>query len=227
MAAHPQYNLDEAGEMVKYILSLGDPPVAKRYPVKGGYTPVDHAGDNNPGKYILIASYTDRGANGLPPARTESLIILSPPIMEFENFSEASSEINTFLVPNKYLETMGLSGNVKFVLGMKNNSYIKFDAIDFTGITSLECGLGAGFGMHFGGNMIIQLDSINSNMIGQTSITVPESEFLSGYKIVTIPLIKSEGIHALYFTFANTEYSEEDVGFLDFMKFRIDKPNLP
>ena len=227
MAAHPQYNLDEAGEMVKYILSLGDPPIAKRYPVKGGYTPVDHAGDNNPGKYILIASYTDRGANGLPPARTESLIILSPPIMEFENFSEASSKINTFLVPNKYLETMGLSGNVKFVLGMKNNSYIKFDAIDFTGITSLECGLGAGFGMHFGGNMIIQLDSINSNMIGQTSITVPESEFLSGYQIVTIPLIKSEGIHDLYFTFANTEYSEEDVGFLDFMKFRIDKPNLP
>ena len=75
--------------------------------------------------------------------------------------------------------------------------------------------------------MTIQLDSINGNMLGQTSITVPKSEYLSGYKIVTIPLIRSEGIHDLYFTFSNTEYSEEDIGFLDFMRFNIDKPNLP
>ena len=227
MAAHPQYNLDEAREMVKYILSLGNASVAKRYPVKGSLIPADHAEDDSSGKYILIASYTDRGANGLPPAKTESVLILSAPIVEFETFSEASSGISAFPVPNKYLETLGLSGNVKFVLGIKNNSYIKFDAIDFTGVTSLECSLGAGFGMHIGGNMTIQLDSINGNMLGQTSITVPKSEYLSGYKIVTIPLIQSEGIHDLYFTFSNAEYSEEDIGFLDFMRFKIDKPNLP
>ena len=227
MAAHPQYNLDEAREMVKYILSLGDTSIAKRYPVKGSYTPADHTGDDNPGKYILIASYTDRGANGLPPAKTESILILSAPIIEFENFSEASPNIKPFPVPKKYLEQLSLGEEVIFILGMKNNSYIKFDAVDCTSITSLECGLGAGFGMHFGGNMTVRLDSINGELIGQTNINVPESEFISGYKIAAIPLIESEGIHDLYFTFTNPEYPDKDIGYLDFMKFKIDKPNLP
>ena len=82
-------------------------------------------------------------------------------------------------------------------------------------------------GMHIGGNITVRLDSLNGTVVGQTSISVSESEHLSGYKIVTIPLIKSRGIHDLYFTFSNVEYPEEDIGFFDFMRFNIDKPNLP
>ena len=225
MAAHPQYNLEDAREMVKYILSLGNESVAKRYPVKGSYNPAYHAEDDNSGKYILIASYTDRGANGLPPAEIESVLILSAPTVEFESFSDVSSGVKS-ASGARYPE-LGLSEDVEFVLGVKNNSYIKFDTIDFTGITSLDCGMGAQFGMHIGGNITMRLDSLNGTVVGQTSISVSESEHLSGYKIVTIPLIKSRGIHDLYFTFSNVEYPEEDIGFFDFMRFNIDKPNLP
>jgi len=227
MAAHPQYNLNEAREMVKYILSLGNGSISKRYPSKGSYIPEAHAKDDNSGKYILIASSPDKGANSQSPVKIESVLILSASMVEFENFSEASSGINIFPLPGKYLDTLRLSRNVKFVIGIKNNSYIKFDAIDFTGITSLDCGLGAEFGMHVGGNMILRQDSSSGNVIGKIGITVPESEHLSGFRIVTIPLIKSSGIHDLYFTFSSVEYSEKDIGFLDFMRFNIDKPNLP
>ena len=87
--------------------------------------------------------------------------------------------------------------------------------------------MGAQFGMHVGGNITMRLDSLNGTVVGQTSISNPKSEELSGYKIVTIPLIKSQGKHDLYFTFSNAEYPEEDIGFFDFMRFNIDKPNLP
>ena len=53
--------------MIKYILSLSNPkPKVKSLPAQGTYTTTVTANDKGLGVYIFRATYTDRGANGLP-----------------------------------------------------------------------------------------------------------------------------------------------------------------
>jgi len=75
MSAHPQLSKDDASEIVKYILTLNDAKPATNLPRQGTLTLKDHVGNNNEGRYILTASYTDKGGAITPLTTTESLVL--------------------------------------------------------------------------------------------------------------------------------------------------------
>jgi cytochrome c len=75
MSAHPQLTKDDASEIVKYILTLNDKKVAVALPREGNVTLKDHLTSAGAGRYILTASYTDKGGAITPLTTTESLVL--------------------------------------------------------------------------------------------------------------------------------------------------------
>lgn len=76
MSAHPQLAKADIADMVRWILSLNEPP---KQPFGCGTlvsqtSPFGQA----PRKYVLYARYTDRGAPSLPPQTAEALVWLRP-----------------------------------------------------------------------------------------------------------------------------------------------------
>lgn len=74
MSAHPQLSREEATEMVKYVLSLADQPVENRIAPKGTLALKEHVGKEQRGRYVLTATYTDKGTV-YPLTRTDALIL--------------------------------------------------------------------------------------------------------------------------------------------------------
>ncbi len=76
MPPHPQHNLEQARQMVDWILSLKDKAAPMAGP-KGKWTsPKQPKARANEGVLLLTAGYTDAGAEGAPPLRGESTIVL-------------------------------------------------------------------------------------------------------------------------------------------------------
>src|SRR5690606_38452709 len=61
MAAHPQISVEDARQMVAYIMTL-DQNKVKSLPLEGVVTP----GKETEGAYLLNASYADKGAGEIP-----------------------------------------------------------------------------------------------------------------------------------------------------------------
>jgi cytochrome c len=76
MAAHPQISLQDANEIVSYILSLADAIKTKTLSTKGNLALTDHKEDEPRGLYTLTASYTDHGANNIEPITTSETVTL-------------------------------------------------------------------------------------------------------------------------------------------------------
>lgn len=68
MSAHPQLSLDEIAKMVDYIytLKLDNRPQVELLPLSGKVEFNQHLKSENPGKYILMASYLDEGNKEVP-----------------------------------------------------------------------------------------------------------------------------------------------------------------
>jgi cytochrome c len=76
MAAHPQISVQDANEMVTYILSLADAKKTKTLATQGTVALLDHKDDEPRGIYTLTASYTDHGANNIGPiTKTETITL--------------------------------------------------------------------------------------------------------------------------------------------------------
>lgn len=77
MTAHPQLGPSDVGEMVKYILTLSDKPIATpTLPINGTLTP----DKTQIGNLVVQASYKDKGANGQPAQTSEQVLVLRNPL---------------------------------------------------------------------------------------------------------------------------------------------------
>lgn len=83
MNAHPQLSVDDAREMVTYILSLSGKPGEGDLPVNGVINFDQHQPGNTQARFILKASYTDGGGSS-KPLRRETVMILRPSRVEAE-----------------------------------------------------------------------------------------------------------------------------------------------
>lgn len=75
MSAHPQLAREDATEIVKYILSLGNEQPAVRLPQRGSTVLANHVGTDGQGRYVLAASYTDKGGAILPLTQRDVLVL--------------------------------------------------------------------------------------------------------------------------------------------------------
>ncbi|HTH81642.1 MAG TPA: PQQ-dependent sugar dehydrogenase [Mucilaginibacter sp.] len=175
MAPHPQLNIDQTSEIVRYILSLAlknDPP--KAIPVAGNLVLNEYPQKPKTGFYTFTASYTDRGANGIKPLTATTTEILRSPKITAEEFDEFYNQ------PLKNHISIGLS-----------NSYVVIKHIDLTSIKRMNIRYKAA-----GGAFEVHLDNLNGQQIGSFPLSSKLREVAS-----TITPTKDK--HDLYIIYRN------------------------
>lgn len=203
MSAHPSIGLPEAAQMVKYILSLSDEKTApEMLPPSGQVTAhIPEGGDPNKGIFILLASYTDKGATGVPAQTTEKALILRSPTLLFGNADDASKNIMRFKM-----------GENNLLIITQPNTYATFKQIDLTGITELALVVAAPKDQlnAQGGVVEVRDGAPDGPLLGQTGRIEPTDNadaFTSKTppKPFRVPVNAQSGFHDLYFVFKNDQ----------------------
>ena len=159
MAAHPNISQQDAESIVKYILSVAQKPKEEKIlPLKGTYVGKIPAGENGKGGYLLRAAYKDKGANGVEPISSESIVALRSSVVEPQKADEKKS---TQLLTTPYL-SFSLLGN---------NAYLGYQNIDLAGIKQIEFLVEATPSSgNVGGIIEVRIDSPDGKLIGQTEM---------------------------------------------------------
>ncbi|MEO6282303.1 MAG: PQQ-dependent sugar dehydrogenase [Dyadobacter sp.] len=201
MAAHPSIGLPEAGQMVKYILSLANEKTAAELLPPSGevLAKIPEGGDPNKGIYKFLASYKDNGANGMPAQTTEKTLILKNPTLLFGNADDASKNIMRFKL-----------GENNLLIVTTPNTSATFKNIDLTDITELDLVVAAPKDQlnAQGGIVEIHKGMVDGELLGKTAFIEPSSDpnaFNSSkppapYKVLISP---QTGAQDLYFVFKN------------------------
>ena len=222
MSAHPQVSEEDAGEMVRWILSLGAPPKPKQsLPLAGSYPltvqgPPQKGKKANPGTYILKATYRDRGSNTQTPLEDGETIALRPAFQQAEQADSMSRSIDNY---------RPYSGDTVVLTELRHRSFFVFKRSDLTGVRSIELGIGTGDKRQqfHGGWLELHLDSPNGPLAGRVQVperNVPgKMEFYELSLPVTPPA--DHDFHDLYFVVKNENNPSQEVMAVDWLRFGL------
>ena len=205
MSAHPDLSVNDASEIVGYILSLSGSDAS--LPLATTVRLNEHAGKGNEGSYLLLASYTDKGANGIEPLYAQNHISLRNPLIQVEDFDEGTVRLGT--VTTEFLT---------FATSIKHGSFVKFNNLDLTHVRQIKYRILA---QGAGGNIEVRLDGREGKLI--STLAVPAGKALdvkTGWKEVRAGLTESvSGKHDVYFVFTNEGAEKRDLFSVDWIYF--------
>ncbi len=204
MAAHPQLSNADAGEMVKYILSIGS-KAGPTLPTEGSFVSKVPSTDKGTGVYIVRASYEDQGAEGLSPLRTEQSLVLRNSKMDPHAF-DSYADVNKMAFNNQNM-----------AIPAKSGAYMLLKDVDLTGIKSVKImqmapkpQLNA-----VGGFIQLRLDGPKGTLLGESAkIEASEKmDFRPNLTEITMNLPQNfDGKnHDLYLVFTNQEVSNQSL----------------
>jgi len=198
MAAHPTLSKDDAANIVKYIFSFGQEvtPV-KSLPVNGSYTVQIEEGTPKNGIVVIRAAYTDKGANGVPPATAvESFVMKSANLIPAEG--DEMDQVNVFSMPGRKLAIVQASG-----------AYTMFKDVDLTGISGVVCVAMVPVNMlgAKGGIIEVRLGSADGELVGSSEMLTPVEGPIMEVppKTAMIPIQGVEGKQDVYFVYKNED----------------------
>lgn len=198
MSAHPQLSKANATEIVKYILSLSTPKTNVLLPQQGTVMLKDHLNNKDEGRYVLSASYTDKGGRSAPALTSYASLVLRPARIQAEDAD---------LYNNIGLRDKGI-GNIH------NKSFFVLKNIDLKGINKLTYRYSS---QNMNGTADVHLDSPTGNVISTVNFT-PTGKWQDYAEIgarVTDPGAK----HDLYFVFVNKNKPRQSLLNLDWIDF--------
>jgi cytochrome c len=220
MSAHPQVSEEDAGEMVRWILSLGSPPKPQQaFPLAGDYTlspppPPDKNAKPKQGTFIFKASYRDRGSSSQAPLEHSETIALRPAYQQAEQADSMSKNIRTYRPFN---------GDTVVLNEIKPNSFFMFKHVDLTGVHGVAVGIGMSDGryQYGGGRIEARLGSGKGKLLGQVVLPVPEQAARMTFAEVNIPLetVTDGTFHDLYFVLKNENNPSKPVIAVDWVRF--------
>lgn len=222
MTAHTQLSDEDASEMVRWILSLGAPAKPKQtLPVVGKYVfkPGVKGKKQNPGTYILKASYRDRGSNNQSPLEQGALIALRPALQQAEQADSLSKGIVNYRPFD----------DDKAVLNeLRNNSFFAVKHADLAGISGVTICVGSGdkFFQFIGGRIELHLDSPEGTLAGQVVIAAKNTTGKMELYEVLLPLseVADGKFHDLYFVIKSDNNATQPVTAVDWVRFNLVKP---
>lgn len=222
MSAHPQISEENAGEMVRWILSLGAPSKPKKsLPATGEYTldvplPETKNKKRNAGTFIFKASYKDRGSSTQTPLEAGETLALRPAFQQAEQADSLSKGI-TSLRP--------FGGDTVVLKDLKHNSFFVFKHVDLAGIYSVAMGVGWGDRRYpfAGGRVELRLDSPKGKLAGEVKINVTKGKGKMEFAEITLPLaVQPDGkFHDLYFVLKNENNPSQQVAAVDWVRFNL------
>jgi cytochrome c len=181
--------------MVKYILSLTTQKDPQVLPAAGRLQLKEHVGKPNTGRYLITASYTDKGG-AASPLSTKKTLILRPSLLQAE---EADKKYN----PQS--EWDGITH-------LKHRSFLRYNEIDLTGLRTLSAFLGAETADM---KLSVRTDSLKGKEIAL--INIPNTGDHYKLRQVQVPLSHEGGQHNLFFIVLGGDGKQ--VG-IDWMRFQ-------
>jgi cytochrome c len=195
MPAHPALTDEQATAMLAYIMSLANRPTSgPSLPVRGTYVPPTGSGDSPTGVTVLRASYTDRGANGMPAITKEREIILHSPTVAVAS-GELSEGVSKQSVPEL---------PVPVTVVNRSGASVALKQIDLTGVGAVTFAVVAPAQYQAkGGKIEVHLDSPSGAQLGETELIRP-SDGVAPLRMRTV-LQPTSGMHDVYLVFRNPE----------------------
>jgi cytochrome c len=205
MSSHPDLSVSDAREMVAYILSLSSSN--QSLPLQKTLTLKEHTGKGKEGSYLLLARYTDEGANGIEPLYTQNYIALRNPLIQVEDFDEGNVRLGT--VTSEFLT---------FATGIRHESFIKFTRLDLSQVKQLQYRI---LTQGAGGNIEVRIDSRQGRLISTQSIPAGRvSDLKTGWQEVRAKVNESvSGTHDVYFVFTNSKAAKQNLFNVDWIYF--------
>lgn len=154
MAAHPDMEKDAALEMANYILSINVTKEDNSLPPTGSFTFDKDPAEYPDGKYILTASYVDKGADGAERLRHQEVKVLRSPVInavEATEFEDAS----TFTVTPDLMPGLEESFDILILNG---GARIVYKDIDLTGVEAIEIAYNVVSPYMAGGDLTVSID---------------------------------------------------------------------
>ncbi|MEM9917205.1 MAG: ThuA domain-containing protein [Bacteroidota bacterium] len=213
MSAHPQIKQDDAEEMVRYILSLGQKDVAaaaNRMPLKGDIKIDEAPADANNGSYVLMVSYTDKGHQKIKPITSRKTFTIRSPKVEAENYDAASFEVKRV----KKGEKRDFNG----VGRLRHDSFLRFDKLDLEGVGSLLVRGSNKNTSKISGRLEVRLDGPDGKKVGEAAFE--PNEFTNDVEL-NIPLEPTKGMHDLFFVVKTNAPANQAMLELDWIYFDI------
>ncbi|GAB2555057.1 PQQ-dependent sugar dehydrogenase [Spirosoma areae] len=184
MSAHPQLSREETTEMVKYILAVGGQAAENRLPQQGSVVLKEHVGNQEQSRYILTASYTDKGSVGAPQpklALTKSDVLVLRPTKVLG--AEADS-----------LHDMAKQG--RRLGNINHQSYFVLKSIDLKGIDQVTYHYAS---LDQNATIEVHTDSPTGPVISTANTTATGDR--RKFADVSAPIQTPGGRHDLYFVF--------------------------
>ncbi|WP_214070939.1 PQQ-dependent sugar dehydrogenase [Mucilaginibacter sp. dw_454] len=191
MSAHPQLSKDDASEIVKYILTLSDVKAETSLPTVGNVALKDHVANHDGGRYILTASYTDKGGAITPLTTTESIVLRPAKVLtqtadKFDNIEHVDNG----------------------VFASQNNAYFMLKDADLKDIGQLTYYYRS---KGLEGKIEVHADSADGALISTFDFT-PTADPKS-YVAQSTPISAPQGKHDLYFVFVKSSRTAKgDIG---------------
>lgn len=183
MAGHPQLNIDQTTDMVRYILSLEKGKQYGQLPGSGRFALQDHLTSPG-GAYLVQASYTDQGAGDIPAQTGSELLILRDPVVQAEANDMSQGMYNMVVGPNR---------DIDVIADLRQGNWFGFENWDLTGITAIEVSMATGGG----GVLSVRVGSPDGEEIGKVRLPNLGRDFtIRQYRI---PISSAETNTSVYF----------------------------
>ncbi|MCA9200823.1 MAG: PQQ-dependent sugar dehydrogenase, partial [Planctomycetales bacterium] len=192
MIPHAQHTDDEIQEMVRWVYSLEPDSAVIVSP--GFVNSVDIGTLEKAISHIqLVANYQDGGSPWAPPIDVSQRVTLRNPKLE----AEYADEIHGPML----LDSQAAS-NAKFVGAINHGHYLRFAALNFAAIESMELHVASAGA---GGSIQLRIDAVDGPVVGSTEINVNGhwEEFYS----LKEPISPTTGTHDLFVVFAHPTHA--------------------
>ncbi len=197
MNAHPQLSKEDATEIVKYVLSLATKQVDVRLPARGSVALNGHTAKDEQARYLLTASYTDRGG-AIAPLSSRDALVLRPARVQAE-------EADVLYKLARQGNRLGaIQNGARFVL--KN--------IDLNGIRQLTYRYSS---KDQAATIEVHTDSPKGPVVSTLDFTATGG--WDNFEERTVPLQNPGGQHDLYFVFVKKEAPFNHLASLDWVQF--------
>ncbi|NUO65360.1 MAG: PKD domain-containing protein [Gemmatimonadaceae bacterium] len=206
MPAHPQLTDEQAREMLAYIMSLADKPSrAPSLPTRGSYVPTAASAAAPRGVLVLRASYTDRGANGMPAiAKEQSVVLRSPTVIVASG--ELGEGVSKQSVPQLPVDV---------TIANRPGASAKLAGVDLTGIFSVVlAALAPTQYQAVGGVVEVRIDSAAGALIGTSEAIRPVADTAAPPMQLRTALTPTAGTHDVYLVFRNPAVTKDALLFV-------------
>ena len=208
MSAHPDLAPGDARQIVAYILSLG--ASNKSLPLQGSLSLKDHIGQGTAGSYLLMAHYTDKGANQVEPLAARSYLTLRNPLVQIEDFDEGNIRLGTITT-----EALTYGTNVR------HRSYVRFNQVDLSHLESVRYRVLPAAG----GQIEMRLDAVDGPLVSTLAVGPgATADMKKDWKEMSAPLQPTRGKHDVFLVFSNEKEQQRNLFYIDWLYFTQPKP---